>query len=152
MLTYLTPYALARRFLDLSETPGVVDNPAVLAMLRLDDKSIAHDEVPWCSAFVNYVAWLLEAPRSKSLAARSWLRVGHPIALNEARSGSDVVILTRGENQPGAEVLAAPGHVGFFVAYLPVTGTVRILGGNQSNRVSVADYPISRVLGVRRLG
>ena len=151
MLVYMTPYTVARRFIGLAETPGAMDNPAVLAMLRLDDTSVEHDETPWCSAFVNWCCWLLEAPRSKSLAARSWLRVGHPIPIAEARAGHDLVIFTRAGSTADASILKAPGHVGFFVEYLPGSRTVRVLGGNQDNRVSVADFPLALVLGVRRL-
>jgi hypothetical protein len=51
--------------------------------------------------------------------------------------------------QPGPDVTAAPGHVGLFAG---LEGThVLVLGGNQSNGVSVARFPVARVLGVRRL-
>jgi uncharacterized protein (TIGR02594 family) len=151
VLLYITPFTLAQRFTGLAETPGAVHNPAILGMLQLVDRSVHDDETPWCSAFVNYVAWLLDAPRSKSLAARSWLRVGAPVALNQARPGYDVVVLSRGANAPGADVLAAPGHVGFFAGYSPPTQMVRVLGGNQSDQVCSELFPVSRVLGVRRL-
>ncbi len=111
------------------------------------------DETPWCSAFVNRIAWLLRLPRSKSAAARSWLTVGRPVALAEARAENDVVILMRGGgNQPGPEVTSgAPGHVGVFAGYDATTGKVSVLAGNQANTVTVADFDADRVLGVRRL-
>lgn len=110
----------------------------------------AADEVPWCSAFLNRLAWDLRLPRSKSAAARSWLAVGRPITLPDAKAGYDVVILQRGEGeQPGPEVIAAPGHVGLFAG---LAGShVLILGGNQSDGVTIAPFPQTRVLGVRRL-
>jgi hypothetical protein len=85
---------------------------------------------------VNYVAWLLRLPRSKGLRARSWLAVGEPIALEEAESGYDVVVLKRGAGeQPGPEVMDAPGHVGFFAG---VEGQdVLLLGGNPGDSVTV---------------
>jgi len=111
----------------------------------------AHDEIAWCSAFVNGIAWDLRLPRSKSAAARSWLTVGEVIPLEKAEVGFDVVILQRGNGpQPGADVLAAPGHVGFF-AGMSEDGRVMVLGGNQSNGVTVAPFERERVLGVRRL-
>jgi hypothetical protein len=99
---------------------------------------------------VNFVAWLLGLPRSRSLAARSWLRIGAPIALEDARPGFDIVVLQRGTGrQPGPDILAAPGHVGFFAA---LEGDfVRLLGGNQSDAVTVQRFPRAHVLGVRRL-
>jgi uncharacterized protein (TIGR02594 family) len=146
----VSAYDLAQRFIGVHEAPGLVSNPLVLAFLRLDDSAIQDDSTPWCSAFVNWIAWLLRRPRSKSLAARSWLTVGVPIGLDEAEVGFDVVVLKRGgSKQPGADVIDAPGHVGWFAG---VDGTmVSVLGGNQGDAVSVARFPRDQVLGVRRL-
>lgn len=143
-------YAIAERFIGTGEVPGSMDNPQIMAMLRLDGDWPEHDEVPWCSAFVNYICWLLRLPRSKNLRARSWLNVGRPVSLLQASVGFDVVILQRGGgNQPGPEVIEAPGHVGFYAG---VEGNdILILGGNQGNSVNVSRYPDSRLLGVRRL-
>ena len=147
----ITAYDIASRFLGLSEVAGTSSNPAVLAMLRLDAGSaIADDATPWCSAFVNYVCWLLRLPRSKSLAARSWLEVGAAVDLDDARVGWDVVILSRGDGtQPGPEVTDAPGHVGLFSGR--DGAWIMLLGGNQGDKVSVARFDPARVLGVRRL-
>ncbi len=146
----ITAYSLAQRFIGVDEVSGNSSNPLVLAMLKLDQNWPEGDHVPWCSAFVNYVTWLLRLPRSKSLRARSWLNVGSSISLDLASVGFDVVILKRGTgNQPGADVIDAPGHVGLFGG---VEGSkVLILGGNQSDSVNVSRYPANRILGIRRL-
>ena len=151
-------FDMAQRFVGMKEMPGHEDNPQIMAMLMLggsDDLAEfnswpEHDEVPWCSAFVNYICWLERLPRSKSLMARSWLEVGEGIPLQDAYPGNDVVVLKRGKgDQPGPEVLKAPGHVGFFAGQ---TGAlVEVLGGNQSNTVKISRYPVERVLGIRRL-
>ena len=146
----LTLYDLAQRYVGISEIGGQLDNPLILAMLKLDNTWPDHDEVPWCSGFVNWLAWHLRLPRSKSLLARSWLGVGRPVALHEARPQNDVVVLKRGGgDQPGAEDTTAPGHVGMFAG--TDVANVLILGGNQGNQVSIAPYPIERILGIRRL-
>jgi uncharacterized protein (TIGR02594 family) len=145
-------FSIARRFIGLKEVAGVASNPQILAMLRLDENWPEGDETAWCSAFVNYVAWLLRLPRSKSLTARSWLQVGIPIQLAEAAADGDVVILQRGGgNQPGPEVIEAPGHVGFFAGYDAGRKIVQLLGGNQGNAVGIASFPAERILGIRRL-
>jgi len=150
MAMCITAFEIAQRFVGVKEVPGTKDNPQVLAMLRLDAAWPKGDEVPWCSAFVNYVCWLLRLPRSKSLRARSWLNVGQAIALKDAEPGFDVVILSRGiGTQPGPEVIDAPGHVGFYAGQ--INDRVYLLGGNQGNAVSTLNYPTSRLLGVRRL-
>ena len=146
----ITAYWLAERYVGIKEIPGSQHNPAILAMLRLDQTWPEADEVPWCSGFVNWIAWHLRLPRSKSLLARSWLGVGVPVPLEEAVAGWDVVVLQRGTGaQPGPENQTAPGHVGFFAGL--EGGSVLLLGGNQSDSVNVSPYPRSRVLGVRRL-
>jgi uncharacterized protein (TIGR02594 family) len=146
----VTAFWIAQRYVGIKEVPGTKDNPRIMAMLTLDNEWPQHDEVPWCSGFANDVCWLLRLPRSKSLLARSWLRIGESVALDDARVGFDVVVLKRaGANQPGPEDTTAPGHVGFYAGSEP--GYVLVLGGNQSNSVSVERYAVDRVLGIRRL-
>jgi len=146
----ISAYELAQRFVGIKEVSGSTANPQILAMLKLDQDWPADDSVPWCSGFVNYIAWLLRLPRSKDLRARSWLAVGEVIGLDDAETGFDVVVLKRGTgNQPGPEVLDAQGHVGFYAG---VEGRkVLVLGGNQHDSVGIGTYPASRLLGVRRL-
>lgn len=138
----ITAFDLAMRYVNAAEVPGASSNPAVLAMLRLDNVWPTGDDVPWCSAFVNWIAWNLHIPRSKKLNAKSWLDVGTPIHLEDAVPGWDVVVLDRTDD-PTA------GHVGFFARL--ENGTVWLLGGNQGDRVCVASFSASRVAGVRRL-
>jgi uncharacterized protein (TIGR02594 family) len=140
----ITLHDIASRFVGVKEVPGPLSNPAVLAMLRLDADWPQDDEVDWCSAALNYWAWLIRLPRSKSLMARSWLSVGKPIPLVAARPEFDVVVLWRGG-------ISSPfGHAGVFDE-LPGDGTVRLLAGNQGKQVSIAPFPTERILGVRRL-
>jgi uncharacterized protein (TIGR02594 family) len=144
----MTAFALAQRFIGVKEAPGIGNNPIVQTMLALDAPEDYADAVPWCSAFVNFIAWMLRLPRSKSLRARSWLLVGRPVPLREATIGFDVVIFNRGGiHDP--DVIASPGHVGFFAGI--EQDKIVVLGGNQSDSVSLARYNVSDVLGVRRL-
>jgi uncharacterized protein (TIGR02594 family) len=134
-----SPYQVASRYLGIGEVAGTASNPAIMAMLTLDQTWPTGDETPWCSAFANWICFQLGLPRSRSLAARSWLAVGAVIDLSEAELGLDVVILERDGG----------GHVGFYAG---MDGDrVKILGGNQGDHVSVAAFPVNRVIGVRRL-
>lgn len=145
----ITAFDIASRFIGLREIPGTKSNPQILGMLKLVDEWPEDDEVPWCSAFVNYIAWLLGLPQSRSLRARSWLGVGRPV-LNP-QVGFDIVILKRGgPNEPGPDVLDARGHVGFY-AGTDVGEKIAVLGGNQDDQVRVSLYPRERVLGFRAL-
>lgn len=147
-------FDLAQRFVGIQEVGGQVDNPQIASMLTLDFKwPEQYDDmdsaVPWCSAFTNYIAWLCRAPRSKDLRARSWLAVGRGIQLDQAEPG-DIIVLQRGRgDQPGPDVLDAPGHVGFYAGRQG--DMIEVLGGNQSDTVKISRYPARKLLGVRRL-
>ncbi len=145
----MIPLVLAQRLAgEIRERPGEDNHPAIVWAHELCGLPDMSDETPWCSSFVNLVCWLCRVQRSKSARARSWLRVGVAVGLEEARPG-DIVILSRGENAPGPEVLKAPGHVGFFVGREP--GWIYLLGGNQKDAINTSRYADSRLLGVRRL-
>lgn len=148
----MTPYESMTRYIGVREIAGPNNNGLIQfahSLCGLDPET--PDETPWCSSFLNMVVWHLRLPRSKSAAARSWLEVGTPISLADARPGYDVVIFKRGADpQPGPEVTrGAPGHVGLYAG--EEGSSVLVLGGNQSNSVSIARYPAKDVLGVRRL-
>jgi len=98
---------------------------------------------PWCAAFANAVLRESGMQGSNSLGARSFLNTGTPVLGNPEQG--DVVVLSRG-NDPNK------GHVGFYAGPGSTPGTVKILGGNQGDAVSYADFPISQILGVRRMG
>lgn len=145
----ITAFDLAQRFIGTKEAAGVSNNPLVVAMLKLDNAWPEGDDVPWCSAFVNFIAWLLRLPRSKSLSARSWLQVGTPVPIADAAVGFDVVILNRSKGPSNPDILDAPGHVGLFGGR--EGASVIVLGGNQGDSVSLQRFPIADVLGIRRL-
>lgn len=139
----MTAYMLARRFLGIKEISGKRNHPAITWWLSLCKFGLdAADEIPWCSAFVNAIAWMMDLPRTDSAAARSWLKVGTPVPLDSAVCGFDVVVLERGND-------GVSGHVGFYVSHND--SKVIILGGNQSNAVTEQHFDRFRVLGVRRL-
>jgi uncharacterized protein (TIGR02594 family) len=130
---------LAKAELGVAEVPGDEDNPRVLAYYAdAGHPQIDHDEVAWCSAFSSAMLERAGYASSKSLAARSYLPWGKE--LKKPKPGC-IVVFSRG-NPRGWQ-----GHVGFYVGE---TAThIKVLGGNQSNKVSIALYSKSRVLGYR---
>lgn len=146
----ITAYDLASRYLGIEEIHGEKHHPLILWWHSLATMKATTDEIPWCSVFCGGIAWELDLPRSPSAAARSWLVVGKEISLDAAKPGFDIVVLKRGGgDQPGPEVLHAPGHVGWYSSH--DNFFVDLLGGNQGDQVSIASFERSRILSVRRL-
>jgi len=100
----------------------------------------------WCAAFVNSVLEESGIPSNKDhaypLTARSFLDWGSSV--DKPQSG-DIVIFPRGRK-------GWQGHVGFFVKEEIINGVkyYYILGGNQSNKVSIELYRANKALGIRR--
>jgi uncharacterized protein (TIGR02594 family) len=142
--------AAARAELGVREVDGEERNSdRVLEYLRSctgPRPLLARDTTPWCSAFANWCMQQVHLPRTRSLAARSWLRYGDAVLRPDLRYG-DVIVLWRGLKL-GPQRLNAPGHVGFADHW--TDQTIWLLGGNQGNRVSVQPYPWTRVIGIRR--
>jgi len=139
-----TPFSLAKTHIGTREIPGSKHNALIVRWLRLISAWLDEDETPWCSAFVNAMAREAGYEHSGKLNARSWLDVGTQVPITQAKPG-DVVIFWRVAED------SWQGHVGFLVSYDAHRGTVRVLGGNQADTVSIATYSTSMLLGVRRL-
>lgn len=79
--------------LGTEEIVGDVDNPEVLKYAKETGiKGITSDEIPWCSTFINWVAWKAGLEYSKKANARSWLNVGQKVSIPEP---GDVVVFWR---------------------------------------------------------
>ncbi len=120
------------------EIAGVSDNPRIMALYRdAGATGIRHDETAWCAAFVGACLARAGIEGTASLMARSYLAMGEPCT--EIRPGA-IAVLRRGED-------ASLGHVGFVVGETETH--LVLLGGNQSDAVSVAAFPRGDVLGLR---
>jgi uncharacterized protein (TIGR02594 family) len=94
------------------------------------------DDIPWCGLFAAIIAHRagkrgVDAP----LWARNWGKFG--TATSEASLG-DVLVFVRNGG----------GHVGFYVA--EDATAFHVLGGNQSNRVSITRIAKDRCIAARR--
>ena len=100
-------------------------------------------ETPWCAAFVNSVLTAAGVEGTDSLLARSFLDWGQEGYRAEI---GDIVVFSR----PPTDW---QGHVGFFINSEVIDGVeyYRVLGGYQSDRVSIDLYPVSRLLSIRKM-
>ena len=138
----MTPYEIAKTYIGTTEGPGPQNNPVIVQMYATVGQDwVEHDSVAWCAAFVGHCVESAGLRSTRKLNARSYLNWGVPIELADAQEG-DIAIFTRGDPS------GWQGHVGFFVRS---AGThIEVLGGNQNDQVSIARYPVTRLLGIRR--
>ena len=102
----------------------------------------------WCAAFINTVLNLSNIRGSESISdtplmARSFLKWG--LSVNEPQRG-DIVVFERGNS-------GWQGHVAIYMGTVERNGKFyyRTLGGNQNNSINVSEYPVSKLLGIRRI-
>lgn len=134
-------FALAEAEIGTLEKAGKEHNPKIVAYFKdAGNAGVKDDETAWCAAFVGAMLERAGIRSTRKLNARSYLEWGEKISLDDAEKG-DIVIFQRGTS-------AWQGHVGFYVGH--GASKITVLGGNQSNKVSLAPYPMSKLLGVRR--
>jgi len=100
------------------------------------------DDVPWCSAFVN---WVLEQVgiRGTGLGnARSWVHWAGGTTIARPIRGC-ISVFWRDS------IASGKGHVGFYAGTSTRPGCVLLLGGNQLNQVCFKNYRLDRLLGYR---
>ena len=98
-------------------------------------------ELAWCAAAMNASLAQVGLPGTGSQMARSFLKYGQPVT--EPQHG-DIVVFQRGG--PNSNL----GHVGYVDRINP-DGSVRVLGGNQSQGVGYTNFPAADVVGYRRI-
>lgn len=120
------------------EKPGAPNAAAVIAYFaEAGHGKIRDDVTPWCAAYVGAMLKRADVAPSGSLMARSYLKWGE--VLDAPRIGA-ITVLTRGRS-------ASAGHVGFYLGQ--AGGRIFLLGGNQSDAVTVEAFDAKRVLGFR---
>lgn len=125
---------IAKEYIGYGEDSRLNEELARYTTFRLDTRV-----TPWCAAFVALILSKAGYPYIHSLMAKDYLKYGH---VTDSPHYGDIVVFNRG-NDP------ALGHVAFFVRF--EGKNVIVLGGNQDNTVKYKAYPISRVVGYRRI-
>lgn len=139
-------YAAALKLLGTKEAlPNGRANPAVKAMFAavegFDPKTVDCRAVPWCAVFQNYVLDAADIPGTRSAAARSFTTTPKLFKQLDAPRLGAIVVLSSDTRGPGA------GHVAMYAGPGKKPGTIRLLGGNQSDSVCFTDVRENRVLG-----
>lgn len=132
----------ARKELGTKEVQGPGDNPAIAKYWEdagIADVAMGQDEVPWCAAFVGAMLARGTAEGSGKANARSYEKWGR--ALISPCLGCVVVI-----SRPP---VTWQGHVAFYLGTDRAARRVRVIGGNQGDAVSIAEFSLDRVVAYR---
>ena len=133
----LTHVAIARKYIGLTEIKSSNRHPTIDAWAKtLSGKWLLGQ--PWCGTFCAQVfkeAGLEHKIPKEFFRAKAWENAG--TKLDKPAYGC-VVTFTRDGG----------GHVGIVVGKTK-TGMLKVLGGNQSNQVNIADFDPKRVTAYR---
>lgn len=130
----------AARHIGLKEGVGTANNQIILNWAADLDADFHQDETPWCGLFVGHCmgsALPDDSLPNNFLGARNWLNYGMPAS---PQLGS-VLVFWRGKRD------GWQGHVGFYWA--EEANHFHVLGGNQSDKVSVTRIGKDRLLSAR---
>lgn len=121
----------------------VKNRSALMAWLRSDGKTLGDPaKLPWCGdAIQTCLALTLpdEPQPVNPYLARNWLKLGNP--LGEPALGC-ILVFWRGSKT------GTSGHVGLYAGE-DAQGYLHVLGGNQSDAITIARLDKARLLGMR---
>lgn len=122
------------------ETPGDANNPIIISWARELGEKIQNiykaDSIPWCGLFMGICALRAGvAVPENPLWALSWSAWGTPVTKPML---GDVLVFTRNGG----------GHVGLYIG--EDTLAYHVLGGNQSDSVSISRIAKERLYCARR--
>ena len=132
-------------FAELKRRQGlheVRDRSRLMAWLRSDGKTLGDPaKLPWCGDAVQTCLALTlpdEPQPANPYLARNWMKFGVPLATPALGA---VLVFWRGSKT------GTSGHVGLYVG--EDAGAFHVLGGNQSNAITIARLDKARLLGTR---
>jgi putative chitinase len=137
-------YKIANDDRGVTEIRGRMDNGRIVEMFaEAGHPYVDDDETPWCAAAMG--SWLKRAglPQTGDLTARSYQKYGREVegGIENAEVG-DIVVFWR--DHPNSW----KGHVGLYEDQ--TANRVKVLGGNQRDKVGSNWYVKDRIVAVRR--
>lgn len=120
--------AIARGEIGQAEVKGAGDNPRIREYHAATTLGEQHDEVAWCSSFVNWSLAKAGVHGTRSAAAASWTGWG---GQSDPRRGAIVVLYNAA--MANSALSRSGNHVGFLVE--DVGWGWKLLGGNQHDMV-----------------
>jgi uncharacterized protein (TIGR02594 family) len=133
----------ARRLIGIREKVGPGSAPVIIDWAKAAGISYGSDDIPWCGLFVAHCVSSTLAEESlpaNPLGARQWLKFGAPCPT--PLMGSILVFWRESRD-------SFKGHVGFYAGQEKTGGHYHVLGGNQSDSVSIAIVKRDRLIQAR---
>lgn len=131
---------IAFKELGQKEVSGSKHNERIIEYHKSTTLKAGEDEIAWCSSFVNWCINQAGIEGTGSAAARSWTNWAGKVSLSGTLKRGSIVVLKRGTK-------SWQGHVGFLVKY--DDKHFWLLGGNQSNSVSIQKYYRHDLISIR---
>lgn len=127
----------------LNQAAGIVKNAQPI-------NGFSDDDIPWCGLFAAYVWFKAGKPVVKNpLWARNWAHAGEPVAARV----KDKLVFEKGKRASLGDrlVFVRPGGGGHVGDYICESAThYAVLGGNQTNSVTITKIAKNRCIAVRR--
>lgn len=124
----------ARKYIGVAEIKGPKTSDFIGRWLKHLGAWWSDDETPWCGTFVAQCIEAAGLPIPKYwMRAKAWADWG--TKLSNPELGCIVVFERKGG-----------GHVGFVVGRTP-NGNLLVLGGNQGDKVCIAPFDRTRLIG-----
>lgn len=135
--------AVATKEVGIKEYAGTDSNhPRIQLYLstvnNLSDLEKLQDETAWCSCFMNWCVEQCNTAGTDSAWAKSWGNWRTSVPVASAQTG-DIAVFDR------SSAKGAGGHVAMFITLDASQQNVLVLGGNQTDAVRYAWYPVDGV-------
>mgnify|MGYP006272910469 CR=1 FL=1 len=134
---------VGQALIGVQEGAGPAINPTLIDWAQQEggwvEKFYTDDEIPWCGLFVGHCLHVagIVGP-ANPLAALAWAQWGQELALAQLCLGAVTVFKRQGG-----------GHVGFYMGEDLDGQALHILGGNQSDQVSITRIRRDRLFAAR---
>lgn len=126
--------AIAKEEIGIREITGG-ENERIIEYFTCVSYHAQEDEVPWCSAFANWVLKQAGIEGTNSAVARSFEDWGED--LEDPKKGA-IIVFDWGNGS---------GHVGFIYSW--TESSVAVLGGNQGDQVCISNFKWDNVSAMK---